>query len=102
MQENIPNNNEPLSNENAKPGNQLIKRESLDSSPLEVVTVEDKGSAVVLGKQRITDWFPTEEECMEFTKTWDFMLMVIGVVIEQWDKFKVEEYKKNIGEKLAD
>lgn len=94
MQERQSNNNEPLSLENAKKGHELIKRTTLDTSPLEIVVVEDKGAAVVLGRQRITEWFPTEQECHDFTNTWDFVVRLIGGILESWDKFKEEDKKQ--------
>lgn len=91
MHQESSNINEPLNLENAKKGKQLIGKEQIDTSPLEIVEVEDKGFAVIMGNMRLTDWYTEKETLDQYTQTWDFLIKVIGTILEKWDEFKKSE-----------
>lgn len=63
---------------------ELVKKQLVEGTGFEIVTVENKGSFIVLGKYRLTDIYETEEECREMIKNkdWELILGLMGAVME--------------------
>lgn len=63
---------------------ELITFQEVENTPFTVITHKDQGSAVFLGKFRLSHYFSEEKEAFEDAKRmdWERLIQVMGVVAE--------------------
>lgn len=84
-----------------KNNKELVKRTTVEETPFTIITIENEGSFISMGKYRMSKVMENEEECKKYVheKPWEFIMAIMHVMAEeaitQWE-IKIEQIKNNI------
>lgn len=76
---------------------ELVKREEVENSPFEIITIKNKGSFLALGKFRLSPTFEESKDVRNYllNNVWEIVLDLCIVVAESHSKMEKEDKQTN-------
>lgn len=74
---------------------ELVKKEKIEGTPFDLITYEDKGVFVAIGKLKLTPFLESKEQATEYLEKhkWEFTLDLILAMIEAVIQIKEQEVR---------